>query len=58
VRIFSNMRRQGRIGVFVEAITKFLVNLKRHHRICSNRSTGLYSSGISPAQGQGVFSMG
>jgi Transposase DDE domain/Transposase domain (DUF772) len=31
VHIQSNMRRLGRIGLFVKTIKKFLVNLKRHH---------------------------
>jgi gas vesicle protein len=32
VHIKSNMRRLGRIGIFAQTISKFLVNLKRHHR--------------------------
>lgn len=32
VHIRSNMRRLGRIRIFAETISKFLVNLKRHHR--------------------------
>ena len=32
VHIKSNMRRLGRIGIFVSSISKFLVNLKRSHR--------------------------
>lgn len=32
VHIKSNMRRLGRIGIFTQTISKFLVNLKRHHR--------------------------
>jgi len=32
MHIKSNMRRLGRIGIFSQAIHKFLVNLKRHHR--------------------------
>jgi len=32
VHIKSNMRRLGRIGIFSRTISKFLVNLKRHHR--------------------------
>lgn len=31
VHIKSNMRRLGRIGIFVKTIHAFLVNLKRHH---------------------------
>ena len=33
VHIKSNMRRLGRIGIFSQTIFKFLVNLKRQHRI-------------------------
>lgn len=32
VHIKSNMRRLGRISIFVTSINKFLVNLKRHHK--------------------------
>ena len=32
VHIKSNMRRLGRIGIFVSGINKFLVNLKRGHK--------------------------
>jgi hypothetical protein len=32
VHIQSNMRRLGRIGLFVKTIKKFLINLKRQHR--------------------------
>jgi len=32
VHIRSNMRRLGRIGIFVTAIDKFLKNLQRHHK--------------------------
>ena len=32
VHIKSNMRKLGRITIFSQTITKFLVNLKRHHR--------------------------
>jgi hypothetical protein len=31
IHIKSNMARLGRIGIFVRAIDRFLVNLKRHH---------------------------
>ena len=33
VHVKSNMRHLGRIGLFVRTIKKFLVNLKRHHRV-------------------------
>jgi hypothetical protein len=32
VHIKSNMRRLGRIGIFVKTLHTFLVNLKRHHQ--------------------------
>jgi hypothetical protein len=32
VHIKSNMRRLGRIGIFVKSIHNFLTNLKRHHQ--------------------------
>lgn len=32
VHIQSNMRKLGRISIFARTISKFLVNLKRHHR--------------------------
>jgi len=32
VHIRSNMRKLGRIRIFAETISKFLVNLRRHHR--------------------------
>lgn len=32
VHIHSNMRKLGRISIFARTISKFLVNLKRHHR--------------------------
>ena len=32
VHIQSNMRKLGRISIFVHTISKFIVNLKRHHR--------------------------
>jgi len=32
VHIFSNMKHLGRIGIFIDTIKKFLVNLKRRHK--------------------------
>ena len=32
VHIKSNMRRLGRIGIFVKSVYTFLINLKRHHQ--------------------------
>jgi hypothetical protein len=37
VHIRSNMARLGRIGIFVKAIDRFLVNLKRQHRVLFDR---------------------
>lgn len=33
VHIFSNMKHLGRIGIFTSTIKKFLINLKRQHKI-------------------------
>ena len=49
VHIKSNMARLGRIGIFVRAIDRFLVNLKRHHRGLWNK---LDSSLVQRYQGQ------
>ena len=57
VHIFSNMRHLGRIGIFVKAITKFLVNLKRHHRDLFESLSGSFSERYLTRKGQGVFSM-
>ena len=57
VHIFSNMRHLGRIGIFVKAITKFLVNLKRHHRDLFESLDGSFSERYLTRKGQGVFSM-
>jgi len=37
MHITSNMRHLGRIGIFVQCIKKFLVNLKRHHQELLNQ---------------------
>ena len=37
MHITSNMRHLGRIGIFVQCIKKFLVNLKRHHQDLLNK---------------------
>ena len=42
VHIKSNMRKLGRIGIFSHTISKFLTNLKRHHRdLCATLSSQL-----------------
>ncbi len=57
MHIRSNMRHLGRIGLFVNTIKKFLVNLKRHHK-------GLFVSldkellaRYFPKRGESTFSM-
>jgi hypothetical protein len=57
VHIFSNMAHLGRIGIFVRVITKFLVNLKRHHRDLFESLNGFFSERYLTRKGQGVFSM-
>ena len=57
VHIFSNMRHLGRIGIFLRVITKFLVNLKRHHRDLFESLDGFFSERYLTRRGQGVFSM-
>jgi hypothetical protein len=49
VHIKSNMARLGRIGIFVRAIDRFLVNLKRQHRGLWNK---LDSDLVQRYQGQ------
>jgi len=57
VHIKSNMRHLGRIGIFVKTITKFLVNLKRHHPDLFESLDGSFSERYLTRKGQGVFSM-
>src|SRR3990172_2654945 len=57
VHIFSNMAHLGRIRIFVRVITRFLVNLKRHHRDLFESLDGFFSERYLTRKGQGVFSM-
>src|SRR4030067_126013 len=57
VHIFSNMAHLGRIRIFVRVITRFLVDLKRHHRDLFESLDGFFSERYLPRKGQGVFSM-
>lgn len=57
VHVFSNMRRLGRIGIFVRVITKFLVNIRRHHRELFDSLPASYPERYLTRKGQGVFSM-
>ena len=57
VHIFSNMRRLGRIGLFVRVIKTFLVNLKRHHgELFADLSTERTEKYLKKT-GESVFSM-
>jgi hypothetical protein len=48
VHVFSNMRHLGRIRLFAATISKFLINLKRHHKgLLSCRSSGGNDSEVS-----------
>jgi hypothetical protein len=51
------MRHLGRIGIFVRVITKFLVNIKRHHRDLFESLDVSFSERYLTRRGQGVFSM-
>ena len=55
VHITSNMRRLGRIGIFVRVITRFLLNRVVIIGICSNRWASPMSVDISPVRGKGPF---
>jgi hypothetical protein len=57
VHVFSNMRHLGRIGIFVRVITKFLVNLKRHHKDLFESLPSSFDERYLTRKGQGVFSM-
>lgn len=57
VHVFSNMRHLGRIGIFVRVITKFLVNLKRHHKDLFESLPSSFAERYLSRKGQGVFSM-
>ena len=55
VHITSNMRRLGRIGIFVRVITRFLLNRVVITGICSNRWASPMPVDISPVRGKGPF---
>jgi hypothetical protein len=57
VHIFSNMRHLGRIGLFVNTIRKFLINLKRHERALFDALGPDWTNRYMTKQGQAVFSM-
>jgi len=57
VHITSNMRRLGRIGIFVRVITRFLVNLRRHHKDLFESLPDSFPKRYLTKEGQGVFSM-
>ncbi len=55
VHIKSNMARLGRVGIFVRAIDRFLVNLKRHHRGLWNKLDGELVQRYQGQQASGCF---
>jgi hypothetical protein len=57
VHLESNMRHLGRIRIFAKAITRFLVNLRRHHKELFESLDGSFSDRYLTRTGQGVFSM-
>jgi len=57
VRIRSNMKKPGRIGIFSQSIIRFLTNLKRHHRKDSDALPGELTEKYFPENGgKGCFS--
>jgi hypothetical protein len=57
VHIASNMRRLGRIGIFVRVITRFLVNLRRHHKERFASLEASFSEKYLTKQEQAAFAM-
>ncbi len=57
VHITSKMRRLGRIGIFVRVITRFLLNLRRHHRDLFESLDITFARRYVTREGQGAFSM-
>jgi len=55
VHIKSNMARLGRIGIFVRAIDRFLVNLKRQHRGLWKQLDGDLVQRYQSQQARGCF---
>src|SRR4030066_304976 len=51
------LARAGGDRIFVRVITRFLVNLKRHHRDLFESLDGSFSERYLTRKGQGVFSM-
>jgi hypothetical protein len=57
MHILSNMRHLGRIGLFVNTIKKFLVNLKRHHKQLFAALDKELRNRYFPKRGESTFSM-
>ena len=57
VHIQSNMRKLGRIRIFSQTISKFLVNLKRHHRQLFDKLTETVIERYLSKKSQAAFSM-
>ena len=57
VHIRSNMRHLGRIGLFVATVTKFLRNLKRHHKGLFDALDKELADRYMTKRGESAFSM-
>ena len=57
IHIKSNMRKLGRITIFSQTITKFLVNFKRHHRDLFDKIDQSLTERYLDKKSQSVFSM-
>ena len=57
VHVFSNMRRLGRIGLFVRTIKGFLVNLRRHHKALFSALPEVLTKKYLHKSQESVFSM-
>lgn len=57
VHIKSNMRRLGRIGIFAKSIRKFLVNLKRGHKVLFDSVAKSVLDRYLPEKALSCFSM-
>ena len=57
MHIFSNMRHLGRVGLFVQTIKKFLVNLKRHHKELFAALGDEFTDRYLTKRGESIFAM-
>ena len=57
MHIFSNMRHLGRVGLFVQTIKKFLLNLKRHHKELFAALGDEFTDRYLTKRGESIFAM-